>query len=89
MSAGGSPAAAEPIEHDHFHDVTSEVLEDFCGDLTVRFDVDSRGTFLLNAHRPDGLAYGLENVHSTVTVTNLANGKTFTEVFNQVSRTSR
>jgi hypothetical protein len=80
---GGSPAAAEPIEHDHFHDVSSEVIEGFCDDpdLTVRFDLDVRGMFLLNAHGPDGLAYGMEHVHGTTSATNLANDRTFTEVF--------
>ena len=66
--------------------MTSEVVEDFCGDLTVRIDEDFRGAFLLNARGPHGLAYGSETLHGTQVFTNLANGKTFTQIFNVVSK---
>lgn len=33
-----------------------EVVQDFCGDLTVQVDLDVHGSFLFNAHGPDGLA---------------------------------
>jgi hypothetical protein len=81
VGAGVGSAAAEPIEHEHFHEVSSEVIEDFCGDLTVRLDDEVQGTFLFNLHGPDGLGYALEHFHATTSVTNLANDKTFTEVF--------
>jgi hypothetical protein len=83
---GVSPAAAQPLERGHFHDVSSEVDDEFCGDLTVRIDTDLQGTFLLNAHGPDGLVYRIENFHGTVSYTNLANDLTLTEVFNLLSR---
>jgi hypothetical protein len=35
---------------------------------------------------PDGLAYGSEKVHGTQSYTNLANDKTFTEVFNVLDK---
>lgn len=60
------------------------MIENFCGDLTVREVFEVRGKFLLRPQGPDGLAYGMENVHGTVTTTNLANGKTLTETFNNV-----
>ena len=77
-----SAALARPLEKVHFHDVTSEVVEDFCGDLTVRIDEDIRGAFLFNAHGPDGLGFASETLHGTVVFTNLANDKTFTQIFN-------
>jgi hypothetical protein len=81
-----SAALARPLEKVHFHDVTSEVVEDFCGDLTVRIDEDIRGAFLFNAHGPDGLAYGSETVRGTQVITNLANDKTFTQIFSVLNK---
>jgi hypothetical protein len=79
-------AVAQPLERFRFHEITSETVEDFCGDLTVRIDTDVRGAFLFNPHGPDGLAHGSETVHGTVVITNLANGKTFTQVFSVLSK---
>jgi hypothetical protein len=84
-----SAALARPLERVHFHDVTSEVFEDFCGDLTVRIDEDVRGSFLLNAHGPDGLAYGSEKVRGTQVITNLANDKTLTQIFSVLEKDLR
>jgi hypothetical protein len=81
LAATIGPASAKPLERVHFHDSGSEVIEGFCGDLTVRFDFEVDGTFLLNPHGPDGLAYGLENFRGTESLTNLANDKTITRVF--------
>jgi hypothetical protein len=75
-------ASAKPIERTRFHEVTSEVVEDLCGDLTVRIDTELRGTFLLNPRGRDGLPYGSQSVHGTQSITNLANEKTLTLVFN-------
>lgn len=86
LAAMISPASAKPLERVHFHDSGSEVIEGFCGELTVRFDFEVDGTFLLNPHGPDGLAYGLENIHGTESLTNLANDKTITRVFNVTSK---
>src|ERR687897_3872180 len=80
------PATAAPLEREHFHDSFSEVIEDFCGDLTVRHDFEVDGTFLFNFHGPDGLGYALETVHGTESWTNLANDMTFTRVFTSVSK---
>ena len=63
LGMGADVAAAQPLEREHFHEVSSEVLEDFCGDLTVRLDVDARGMFLFNSRGPDGLGYGMESLH--------------------------
>jgi hypothetical protein len=85
LTASVTPASAEPLEREHFHEVSSEVVEDLCG-LTVRVDVDVHGSFLFNAHGPAGLAYASETVHGTNSYTNLANDKTLTTVFNFISK---
>jgi hypothetical protein len=74
-------ATAKPIEHEHFEDVSSTVLEGFCGDLTVREDVNVTGMFQVNTRGPDGLPFFKEVSRGTVSWTNLANNKTFTSVF--------
>ena len=81
-----APAAAEPLEHVHFDNVESFVIEEFCGDLTVRVDVDSRSSLLVRAQGSEGLVYVQENVHGTVSITNLATGKSFTNVVTFVSK---
>ena len=81
-----APAAAEPLDHGHFHDVSSEVAQEFCGDLTVRIDTDVRGSFLVKTQGRDGLVYFLESLHGTVSFTNLATGRSFTNVFNIVDK---
>jgi hypothetical protein len=86
LGMGADAAAAQPLEREHFHEVSSEVFEDFCGDLTVRLDVDARGMFLLNTRGPDGLSYGMESLHVRTSVTNLANDKTFSEINNVLNK---
>jgi hypothetical protein len=81
-----APAAAQPLDHGQFHDVSTEVVEPFCGDLTVRIDTDLRGSFLVKTQGPDGLVYFLESLHGTVSFTNLATGKSFTNVLNIVNK---
>jgi hypothetical protein len=81
---GAAPAAARVIDHEQFHDTSSEIIED-CG-LTLRFDVDIRGMFMDNSHGRDGLVYFTETHHGTVSWTNLANGLTMTEVLNNISK---
>jgi len=75
LGSTAAPAAAKPLERGHFQEISSEVVENFCGDLTVRIDVDVHGSFLFNFHGPDGLGYALESVHGSNSYTNLANGK--------------
>lgn len=84
MTAPGI-AQARPLEQDHFRESTSEVVQNFCG-LTVRIDTEVRGTFLVNAHGPDGLAHFSERLHSTESFTNLANDSTFTAISNVLSK---
>jgi hypothetical protein len=86
VGTAATPAVAQPLERRHFDDTTSDVFPDFCGDLTVRIDSELEGSFLLNVHGPDGLAYGMETLHSTITYTNLATGKSMTEILNGPSK---
>ena len=80
------PAAAAPIEHEHFSRVGSEVVDPFCGDLRVRIDTDLRGLILISAQGPDGLSYFLQSLHGTISYTNLATGKSLTTVHNFINK---
>jgi hypothetical protein len=75
-------AAAQPLEQEHVHESDSEVIEEFCGDLTVRHDFELDVYFSAKPHGPDGLIYFADRVRGTDSWTNLANDKTFTVVFN-------
>lgn len=79
MSTAG-PAAAEPLEQEHFHESGSEVIDGFCGDLTVRHDFEADVYFSAKPHGPDGLIYFADRVRFTDSWTNLANDKTFTVI---------
>jgi hypothetical protein len=74
-------AAAQPIEQEHVHESSSEVIEDFCGDLTVRHDFEADVYFSGKPHGPDGLIYFADRFRGTDSWTNLANDKTFTVAF--------
>ena len=86
LSLTATAAAAKPLEHGHFTDLSSQVITDFCGDLTVREDVDVTGMFLFNPRGADGIPYFTATVHGSVTWTNLANDKSLTSVFNFVDK---
>ena len=75
-------AAAQPLEQEHVHESDSEVIEEFCGDLTVRHDFEVDVYFSAKPHGPDGLIYFADRFRGTDSWTNLANDKTFTVVFN-------
>ena len=79
-------ASAKPLFRERFAEKSSEVEENFCGDLTVRVDADVRGSALFNPRGPDGLAYYIENVHGSVSFTNVANNKSYTNVFNFINK---
>lgn len=81
-----APAAAEPLDHGRFHDTSSEVIEGFCDDLRVRIDNDLQGSFLVKTQGSDGLVYFLGSLHGTITFTNLATDKSFTNVLNIIDK---
>lgn len=82
--AAAAPASAKPLEHDHFVDSGSEIVQDvdplFCAGV-VNFPVlhewHAEGNFLFVVHG-DGLAYGGGPFRSADTWTNTLNDKTFT-----------
>ncbi len=83
ISAG--PAAAETLEHEHFTDSGTDLVEDFCGaGITVQVDFQVEGNFVLHAKGPEGLVYFQTGGHGTTTFTNQANGKQITDVFNTI-----
>jgi hypothetical protein len=86
LAATIGPASAKPLERVHFHDSSSAVIPEFCPGLTVRIHVEIDRTSLLNPHGPDGLAYGSEHFHGTESLTNLANDKTITRIFNFIMK---
>ena len=86
LALTGGAATAKPLDHVHWEDVSSEVLTDFCGDLTVREDIDFRGMDLVNRRGRDGLVYFTGTVHGSISWTNLANDKTMTSVSNFVGK---
>ena len=82
--ASAGPASAKPLEHDHFVDSGSELIQEvdplFCAgvvDFPVLHEWHAEGNFLLVV-RGDGLAYGGGPVRVTDTWTNTVNGEMFT-----------
>jgi hypothetical protein len=75
-----SIAEAKPFG-ERFHEETSEVVTDFCGEpgLTVRFDRVADGRFQGVAHGPDKLIYFADHVAFTSVLTNPANGNMLTD----------
>jgi hypothetical protein len=71
-----APASAAPIEHGHFEDAGTGVIEDFCGSGDdVHFDFQVWGSFQYRENQLSGLPYFRETSHLTNTLTNLSNGK--------------
>jgi hypothetical protein len=87
LTFASAPSGAKPLERGHFHDASTEVVED-CG-LTLQIDSVFDGSFLVNAHGPHGLVYGGARIHGTQTYTNLANGETLTIVSDGQDRDQR
>ena len=73
-------AEAKPFG-ERFHDESSEIIDDFCGEpgLTVRFDQVVDGRFQAGARGKDGLIYFAEHVAFTSVITNLDNGNMVTD----------
>ena len=82
--AAAAPASAKPVEHDHFVDSGSEIIQEvdplFCEgivDFPVLHEWNAEGMVLL-VERGDGLIYGKSAVQATDTWTNTLNDKTVT-----------
>lgn len=74
------PAGAGRAYVEHWVDEWDEPDVELCG-LRVRDEGRVSGTLVVNQRGPDRVAYFGERRRGTVRITNLANGKTFTEHF--------
>jgi hypothetical protein len=80
-----APAAAQPIDKGHFHDVfTSDVYD--CDGTPAQDSGDVSGNFVFNQRGSSPFPYYRESVRGTVVTTNLETGGTFTNVFTANSR---
>ena len=85
LAAGAGAAAAEPIEHDTFEESFTDTID--CGDgLILELEGLETVHFLLLARGPDRLLYGQANIDGTTSITNPANGKSFTNTYNIVEK---
>jgi hypothetical protein len=80
-----SPAQGLPLDRGHDHETSSVVEENFCGDLTVRIDDELDVNFLLTMHG-DGFAHDHQTIHDTTTFTNVATGKSLTQIDNSIQK---
>jgi hypothetical protein len=77
LLAAGS-ASARPLALEHFSDSNSDVISNFCGDLTVRDSSQFSGNYHLNQHGPSGATYEMTNVRFMRSFTNLDNNQALT-----------
>jgi hypothetical protein len=82
-----APAGAAPIERGHFVDEFDFVVNDYCGDMTVRIAGVFKGRFLVNERGRAKTPYFMESSHGRETNTNVATGKSITVVENGMGRT--
>jgi hypothetical protein len=78
-----APAAAQPLEQGHFHDVFTEFFD--CDGTPTQVDADVSGNFLAVRHGSE-LVYFRESLHGTFVYTNLDTGGTYTNIFTANSR---
>jgi hypothetical protein len=79
FTAGIGAAAARPVEHEHFEESFSDVID--CDDLVLELQGHERVHFLLKTRGPNGLLYGQANIAGSLSVTNPATGASFTAVY--------
>jgi hypothetical protein len=70
-------AGAAPLEHIRYHDSGFDVIDDFCGDLSIRIDFQDNGVVQVRQTGPNGLPKHTVTHHGGATFTNLATGKAF------------
>jgi hypothetical protein len=78
-----APAAAQPFEKGHFHDVFTDFFD--CDGTPTQVDGDVFGNFL-GVRRGSELVYFRESVRGTFVYTNLNTGGTYTNIFTSNSR---
>src|SRR5919109_1125027 len=84
-------AGAKPVLKERLHNEGTILVEDFCGvpglDVEIAFVADV--TVLANRHGRNQLVYFLEHFSETGVQTNVANGKTVTQVSKGVNHDLR
>jgi hypothetical protein len=89
LAATSSAVEAKPIEHVRFHDSWSNVVDDFCGDLNVRFDYQESGVLQARQTGRNQLPKYTVSHHGGITITNLATGKAFTIGWNYLEQDTK
>jgi len=77
-----SRVQAKPYEQIRFDEQGSDVVTDFCGDLSVRIDLHDQGVVVGPPAGADRLARDTQTHHGGSTITNLATGRAFTFTWN-------
>lgn len=77
---------AKPLEHIRYSESESEVVDGFCGDLTVRSEYHDRGVIQARQTGPGRLPRYTVSHHGGATSTNLATGKAFTVRWNYLEQ---
>lgn len=80
---------ARTLEHVRYVESESEVVDDFCGDLTVRFESHDQGVIQARQTGPERLPRYTVSHHGGATATNLATGKAFTFRWNYLEQDVR
>jgi hypothetical protein len=83
--AASTPANAQPIEKEHFHDGHTGDAYD-CDGTPAQDGFDVSGNFVANQRGSSLFVYGRESVHGTIVTTNLITGGTYTNVFTSNTR---
>ena len=86
VAATMTATEAKPLEHVRFAEAESEVVDDFCGDLSVRMDFHDQGVLQVKQAGRDRLPRYTVSHHGGGTTTNLATGKAFTFTWNYLEQ---
>ncbi len=84
--AGAAQVGAAPLERGRYHDVGSETLPGFCGDLNMLHSWDVYGSFLGVARGADGLIHYRDSARGVDTWTNTDTGKSYTQYWSSNSQ---
>ena len=89
VAATMTATEARPLEHVRYAETESEVVDNFCGDLTVRSEYRDQGVIQARQTGPERLPRYTVSHHGGATATNLATGKSFTFVWNYLEQDVR